>query len=266
MIGSLLVLASVAALGGTAIAARSARFRAVEDAFRLYGAEPRREFGGVVGVVDGVVLHYAVETPVGLPRKNGTRTTCSASLSGERPAFEMDLRPKTRWNWRDGEAGRAIDLSLDDERFDDSFVVEAAPAAVARDALDRQTRTALLTFHPCSLSVAGNEMRFSTHQSLGEIAEIRRVIELCAHVGARLDAMREGQEERLAMARSAEASGYRGANPEGLRGLALANPSKGEVAAFQRMRARRTALRAAQAAVALAVGIVAYLWLAASHR
>src|SRR5579859_7204539 len=160
MLGTLVAVASIAVILAASLAARNARLRVIEEAFRSLGGQPRRTIRGIEGPVRGLPVRYSVMT-----NRRQTpqvkRTLCCAELSIERPAFEMDLRPETSWGVRDVERGRAIDLVLGDQAFDDSFLVEAAPADVARALLDQQTRTALLTFHPCQLTVLHDEVRFS---------------------------------------------------------------------------------------------------------
>jgi hypothetical protein len=264
MLGVLFVIASGAAIVGASLAARNARLRVVEEAFRSLGGEPKRELGSVVGSLHGLVVRFDPYTG----NRNQRRTVCRVVLSIERPNFEMDLRPETRWGIRDVEQGRAIDLVLGDPQFDDSFIVEAAPAELARALIDPQTRTAMLTFHPCGLTVSGNELRFTKSQTLGEFAEIRRVLELCTHVASRLESLPALlQEQRLAQAREGESAGYRGPSPAAIQALATSSQSAGELATLQRMRARRAVLRTVQAAVVLALGIVVWLLLASSgHR
>jgi hypothetical protein len=264
MLGTLIVIASGAAIAGASIAARYARLRVIEEAFRSVGGVPERKLGSVAGPIRGLVVHF---DPYSGNRQR-SRTICRVTLSIERPAFEMELRPETRWGMRDVEHGRAIDLVLGDPQFDDSFIVEAAPAEYARALIDAQTRTAMLTFHPCTLTVIGNELRFTKAQALTEFAEIRRVLELCTHVGSRLESLpAQLHEERLAEAREGASAGYRGPSPEAIHALATSPQSATELATLQRMRAHRTILRSAQAAVVVALGIVAWLLLASSgHR
>jgi hypothetical protein len=264
MLGTLVAFASIAVIVAASIAARDARLRVVEEAFRSLGGEPRRTLRGIEGPVRGLPVRYSFTSD----RRQIWRTLCCADLSIERPAFEMDLRPETRWGARDVEHGRAIDLVLGDQAFDDSFLVEAAPADVARALLDPETRTALLTFHPCRLTVARDELRFSKMAPLAEFAEVRRVLELCTHVRSRLQSLPAlMQEERLARAReSAPLAGYRGPSPQVLSALASSSESGEELAALQRIRARRTMLRSAQAAAVVALGIVAWMLLASGHR
>ena len=264
MLGTLVVVASTAVIIAARLAARGARLRVVEEAFRSLGGDPMRTLRGVEGPVRGLPVRYSLITN----RRQIKRTLCCAELSIERPAFEMDLRPETRWGARDVEQGRAIDLVLGDDAFDESFLVEAAPADIARTLLDRETRTALLAFHPCRLTVLHDELRFSKTEALAEFAEVRRVLELCTRVRSRLESLPTlMHEERLALAReSASSAGYRGPSPQAISALATSSGSAGELAALQRIRARRAVLRSAQAAAVLALGIVAWLLLASGHH
>jgi hypothetical protein len=264
MFGTLVVLASTAVIIGASFAARNARLRVVEEAFRSLGGEPRRTLRGIEGPVRGLSVRYSFSSG----KRRVVSTLCCASLPIERPAFEMDLRPETRWGARDVEHGRAIDLVLGDQDFDDSFLVEAAPADLARALLDRETRTALLAFHPCRLTVLHDELRFSKMAELGEFAEVRRVLELCTHVRSRLESLPAVlHEERLALAREGAAtSGYRGPSPLAIGALATTSQSAGELAALRRIRTHRAMLRSAQAAAVVALGIVAWLLLASGHR
>jgi hypothetical protein len=264
MVGTLVAVASIAVIVAASIAARDARLRVVEEAFRSLGGEPRRTLRGIEGPVRGLPVRYSFTSN----KRQIWRTLCCADLSIERPAFEMDLRPETRWGARDVEQGRAIDLVLGDQAFDDSFLVEAAPADIARALLDHETRTALLTFHPCRLTILHNELRFSKMAALAEFAEVKRVLELCTHVRSRLESVPAlMHEEHLARAREiAPSAGYRGPSPEAISMLTMSSGSAGELAALQRMRVRRTMLRSAQAVALVALGIVAWLLLASGHR
>src|ERR1019366_8135134 len=134
------------------------------------------------------------------------RTVCVASVPAA-TALEMELRPETARELRNLEHGRAIDLVLGDDAFDDSFIVEAAPSDMARALLDRNTRTALLAFHPCVLTLSGTELRFVKTGWLDEHAEIARVLALCADVASRLGALPAlVLEQRLAPRRARERS------------------------------------------------------------
>jgi hypothetical protein len=263
MVGMLIVATSIAIIVAASLANRNARLRVIEEAFRSLGGEPRRTIRGIEGPVQGLSVRYTLTGG----KRRVQSTLCCADLPIERPAFEMDLRPETRWGQRDVEHGRAIDLVLGDEAFDESFLVEAAPAEMARVLLDRDTRTALLAFHPCRLTVLGDEVRFNKMAPLTEFAEARRVLELCTRVRSRLESL-PGllHEERLALAREGASGGYRGPSAQTIGVLATSSQSAAELAALRRIRARRTLLRSAQAAALVMLGIVAWLLLASGHR
>ncbi len=263
MIGALIVVTSMAVIVAASLANRNARLRVIEEAFRSLGGEPRRTIRGIEGPVHGLSVRYTLTSG----KRQVQSTLCCADLPIERTPFEMDLRPETRSGQRDVEHGRAIDLVLGDEAFDDSFLVEAAPAEIARALLDRETRTALLAFHPCRLTVLGDEVRFNKMAPLTEFAEARRVLELCTRVRSRLESLPALlHEERLALAREGVSAGYRGPAPQAIVALATSSQSAAELAALRRMRARRTMLRSAQVMALVALAIGAWLLLASAHR
>lgn len=261
-----LLVAVTAVLVGSSVAARNARIRAIEEAFRSLEAEPSRTSRGVEGRVRGAHLHYVV---VAGRSTNLGQTHCRAALSsGEPLAFEMDLRPQTASALRDVEHGRAIDLVVGDDAFDDTFIVEAAPAEMAHALLDEPARTGLLAFSPCRLTVTGNELHFSKAEKLEEFAEIRRVLELCSHVGSRLVALpSQLHERRLAQAYDAEPAGYRGPSPEAIRGLRTTSHAADELAELHRVRARRMIFRWVQGtAIGVAILVAYLLLLSRAHR
>jgi hypothetical protein len=265
MLGFLTLVAAFGVIGAAALASRNAHLRVIEEAFRSLGGDPVRAHGGVEGPVGGHVVHYAV-FPVANNRY--PRTICRVTLSIERPAFEMDLRTETRSEQRDVEHGRAIDLVLGDEAFDDSFVVEAAPAEVAHALLDERARTALLTFYRCRLTIAGTELHFTKNEALSEPAEIRRVLELCIHVASSLEALPSLlHEQRLVHAREGGASGYRGPTPEAMRALATTSETASELATLRQMRVRRKRRTLIQGVVIFVVGTLVSAFISSSrHR
>jgi hypothetical protein len=264
MFGIVIIVAAAAAIVGTSIAQHNARLRVIEEAFRSLDGEPSRARRGIEGRLRGVDLHYLLL--VGERRSNTFQTHCRATLPGPPIAFEMDLRPETRAAIRDVEHGRAIDLTLGDPAFDDTFIVEAAPAEMARALLDEKARTALLAFSPCRLTVTGNDLHFTKHGKLDELAEVRRVLELCSHVGSSLVALPgQLQERRLAQAHDADHAGYRGPTLEAIRGLRTTSQAGEELAALQLVRARRTRfvwIRSAAIAVAVAIAWLLFV----THR
>jgi hypothetical protein len=257
------------AAGGVWLAhkTRDARLRVVEEAFRSLGCEPERGRGGVEGRVKGHVLVFGSEARSrNMPAREARRTWCRVELPAALPPFEMDLRPETRTEVRQVEHGLAIDLIVGDAAFDESFIVEAAPAEMAKALLDEPARTGLLAFHPCRMTIADGELRFSKGAALDEYAEVRRVLELCSHVVSRLQSLpAQFHERRLALAQGGELAGYRGPSPEAMRALITAPDAATEIAQLHRVRSRRLRARATLALAVIALGVAAYLWLLNRH-
>jgi hypothetical protein len=258
MIGLLLAFGSIALLVGATLANHSARLRVYEEVFRALGGEPHRVRAGVEGRVHGVLLHYYG----GRPRSHAV---CHARLAIEKPIFEMDLRPQTRAEERDVEGGRAIDLVLGDASFDEQFIVEAAPAEMARALLDERSRTGLLAFFPCRMTVSGKELHFTKAGTLDEPAEVKRVLELCSRVASRLETLPSVLHEWQLASRGAESGGYRGPSPEQIHALQVTSQgTSAEIETLHRARARRTILAWARMT---GIVVLAYAaWLMLGHR
>jgi hypothetical protein len=264
MVGLIVALVAGGVVVAGLVAARNTRMRVYEDAFRSFGAMPERSRGGVHGRVHGIPMHYTVYAG----RNRTTYTVCRAALPPARSPFEMDLRPETASELRAVEKGRAIDLVLGDEGFDDSFVVEAAPSEVARALLDERSRTGLLAFHPCRMTVLGDELLFKKSSSLNELAEVKRVLELCAHVGGRLETVPSLlHEARLTQSHEGELGGYRGPSALAIRGLGQTSEMAAEIEALHRIRQRRTVVATVQAiAIAMLAIVAGYLLSSHAHH
>jgi hypothetical protein len=70
---------------------------------------------------------------------------------GEMP-LQLALRPQTAREVRLHAQGLAVDLILDDRRFDEAFIVEAAPTDVVRALLDADVRRRLIAIYPLHLA------------------------------------------------------------------------------------------------------------------
>jgi hypothetical protein len=266
VLGILVFVVAGGVIAATSYASQQARKRAIEETFRTLGAEPRRviEAASIQGVglwaIEGRLHGQTVRYGLRAGGKNTPkRTVCVASVPAA-TALEMELRPETARELRNLEHGRAIDLVLGDDAFDDSFIVEAAPSDMARALLDRNTRTALLAFHPCVLTLSGTELRFVKTGWLDEHAEIARVLALCADVASRLGALPAlVLEQRLAERRESEPDGYRGASPGAMRALERSPRDASELAALHQARSRRQRftwmMNLGVVAIAVALGI-----------
>jgi hypothetical protein len=174
----------------------------------------------------------------------------------------MELRPQNAVELRHVEQGRAIDLILGDEMFDDAFIVEAAPSELARALLDEPIRAALLTFMPCRLTIAAQELCFEKQGAVDEPGEVRRLVELCVGACARLVSLSgEMQEKQLALA--GELGGYRGPSPEALRTLGASSRDQAELEALVAARMRRKKWRNGQLVVGIVLAaLVLIAWIA----
>ncbi len=265
MVGLLFSAAMIAIIVAVHIGVTHQRKRVFEEAFRALGATPVDDLRGDTWKLRGVPLHYAIDYPVRVGftarRTPRARTLCRAVLAPGRPPFEMDLRPQTAVEERHIARGRAIDLVLGDKAFDESFVVEAAPSDMTRALLDEHARTGLLALFPCQMTVVGDALVFAKAGVLEDVEEVKRVVELCAHVGARLGALpAEFLEQRIAAAREGELAGYRGPSPEAMRTLERAPGESSEIEALHVARKRRTQARITQAVlVVFAATVLGFL-------
>ncbi len=264
---ALLVFVGVAAAFlVSAYGAKQERIRVVSDELRALGASPVSSGNTIMGSAGGTPVTYELR-PGGKNTPN--RTFCTALLPPDCPRLELELRPQTAGELRHVEKGRAIDLILGDDAFDDAFIIEAAPAAVARELLDEPIRAALLTFWPCRLTVAARELCFDKGGFIEQPGEVKRLLEMCVAACARLGALStEFQERQLELARMGDLGGYRGLGPESLRSLDRLSGADVELAALDAARARRRVWRrqrTALAATALVAGVVVFWRLAACH-
>jgi hypothetical protein len=264
---ALLVFVGVAAAFlVSAYGAKQERIRVVSDELRALGASPVSSGNTVMGSAGGTPLTYELR-PGG--KNTPSRTFCTALLPPDSPRLEMELRPQTPGELRHVEKGRAIDLILGDDAFDDAFIVEAAPSEVARELLDEPIRAALLTFWPCRLTVAARELCFDKGGFIEQPGEVKRLLEMCVAACGRLGALSaEFQERQLELARMGGLGGYRGLAPDALRALDRTSGAEVELAALDAARARRRkwrTQRTALAVTALLAGIVVALRLAACH-
>jgi hypothetical protein len=237
MVGYVAVLALIA---GFPYVLRLWRLKPVVDALRELGAEPARLGNTVTASIGGLALSYELRPG---QERVPDQTLCTARLSEEFPDFEMQLRPQTASEVGHIEHGRAVDIQLGDERFDDSFVVEAAPARLARALLDAPFREALAHFFPCRLTWRGREIRFEKYNYVRRPAEGKKLVELFRHAGAQALVARAGPAEQGEPAAIATAQ----APPE----------ASVELAALHAARGRRSAWRARRMILAVSLGAVA---------
>ncbi len=239
-----------------------AALRQVERTLESLGAEPVRDGHAVETRVEGLAVSYQLWPP------NGQRpniTCCLVLVPQERPRLDMSIRPRTARALNQLEYGGAIDLGLGDEAFDGAFMVEAAPSDVARVLLDEETRTTLLRFHPCRMTIAKGELRFEKNGFADKPAQIATLVELCVQTVLRLSDLPADLRARR-FGEAALRVGYRGPDPEAFRTFDPSENESSERAKLREVRARRHRGNALFLATAFGIGTLVWLVIALAAR
>ena len=215
-----------------------------------------RQFG-LNAVVRGVPVRWDV---LGGGRGNPVHTVCMVSLP-QAPRFLLELRKQTGEELEQVRAGRAVDVLVGDPAFDDAFIVEAAPADVAKKLLDADTRRMLLAMQPVRVGVAKGALWIDVIGAVGHVAIAKSMLELVLALARKIGELpRALAEERMATeAREAPGAAYRGATPESASTVEVWSPAaEKEIAALVLARKRREQ----RTWVSMGVGIA--VWLAFS--
>lgn len=247
--GYFLYAGSLGVLLGGRSAWQMLRMRPVVAALVASGATARRVGNAALGSVAGRDLRFELRPG---ERRAPDQTVVTLAAADACGGLEMDLRPQTASEQRHIATGRAIDVITGDARFDESFVVEAAPAALARATLDARIRDDLLRLHPCRVTLASGIVRFECVEFVRKVDDVIRVVAVLQAIAERGAAGVVGappvgaQEPPGAKALTAERE------PVGwaARGEGVA----AERAALSEARARRDAWRKKRIALAVAVG------------
>lgn len=193
---------------------------------------------GLNGVARGIPVRWDV---AGGGRGNPVHTICSVTLV-QAPRFILDLRRQTGEELEQVRAGRAVDVIVGDQGFDDAFIVEAAPSEVAKKLLDAETRRMLLALQPVRLCVSQDTLWLNVVGVVGHVAIAKSMLELVLSLARRLGEMpRALAEERMtAEAREAGGAAYRGTTPESAGAIDAWSPqAEKEIAALLLARKRR---------------------------
>jgi hypothetical protein len=265
------VVLSIVLLGGGAllfaalvfVASRTNRQRweMILTAMRELGAtDVRARRCGLNAVVRGVPVRLDV-LGAGV-HDNPAHTMCSVSLV-HAPRFLMELRPQTGEELEQVRAGRAVDVIVGDQAFDDAFIVEAAPSDVAKKLLDAETRRILLAMRPVRLCVAKDTLWLDVMGVVGHVAIAKSMLELVLSLVRKLGEVSRviAEERMMAEAREAPGAAYRGTTPETVAALETWSPQGGkEIAALLLTRKRRER----RTWVTTGIGIAVYLTFALS--
>ncbi len=231
------------------------RWETIVAAMReVEATDMRKRAFGLLGTVRGVPVRWDA---LGGGRGTPVHTMCSVSLVHP-PRFLMDLRLQTGDELAQVRAGRAVDVIVGDQAFDDAFIVEAAPSEVAKKLLDAEIRRMLLAMRPVRLGVAKDTLWLDVMGVVGHVAIARSMLELVLALTRKLGEMpRAIAEERMtADARVAPGAAYRGTTPESAGAVDAWSPeAEKEIAALLLARKRR------QQSAWLAAGLVIAVWL-----
>ncbi len=184
----------------------------VREGFARAG-DPSARIGGawIKQVVHGTLSGRAVDYEI----HQGSKTTAGSSTATLPFAagaldFEIHLSAQGERDTQLVQRGLEIDVSVGDPDFDDTVVVEAAPAEVARAVLDAPTRASVRAYMPCQLSAAGGKITLVKNHKITDPAAVAEALALVTRFAARVEAaVAELAEDRREDALGAGA--YRGA-------------------------------------------------------
>jgi hypothetical protein len=236
------------------------RWETIVAAMREVGAtDVRTRSFGLLGTVRGVPVRWDA---LGGARGHPVHTMCSVSLVHP-PRFLMDVRQQTGEELEQVRAGRAVDVIVDDQAFDDAFIVEAAPSDVAKKLLDAEIRRMLLAMRPVRLCVAKNTLWLDVMGVVGHEAIAKSMLELVLSMTRRLGEipLAIAEERMTAEAREAPGAAYRGTTPGSAEAMDAWSP-QGEKDLATLLLARKR--RQQRAWKTTGIGIVLYLAFAAT--
>lgn len=161
--------------------------------------------------------------------------------------------------------GEMVDVTVGDERFDRAFVVEAAPADVARVLLDERARQYLLALadkYHFTITTEGRgtdrvQLRFALRSWLDDAAEVMLAIETVAAIAGRVRDAYVAVEQAIAPAETG--SPYRPVLDD-RRAREAADARLAEVATVEKVRTARAA-KQQLIGIGLLVALV-FVWIA----
>ena len=123
-------------------------------------------------------------------RGSGSGAEAWTEIDVVRPATSLvlELRPERRHERRLKERSLTVDVETGDPAFDGAFLVEAAPADVARALLDADVRARLLALAPVAIAPAHGWLRLEKRGWIEEPAVVVEAIDLAATIAARIPA------------------------------------------------------------------------------
>ncbi len=205
------------------------------------------------GSVDGIELAYRLVTR-GTGKNSESWTECDVTV--DTTQLDIALRPQTRSEERWVKKGLARDLLVGDEAFDEKFIVEAAPAELAKRVLSEDLQTEFLEHHPLEVKISEQGLLVEKRGHIEEPDEIRRFTRMAATLANQMnEAVETKREDRQ---REAATKGYRGASPAEVKRRELKTLEEtAELKALRAQRKKAENVRSALIVVALLAGLFA---------
>jgi hypothetical protein len=167
-------------------------------------------------------------------------------------SFALRAQTTTQAMLRD--RGLVVDVETGDEIFDDAFIVEAAPADVARALLDEELRGMLLAARPFAVVPREGQLRVEVPGHALEPARAMALVELAARLAAGVRPAHAAADAALEAAAPREGAPYRAEAAGGEAVRAAKRARLDEVARLEAVKQQRVWLGRA-----VAVGIVVVL-------
>jgi len=164
------------------------------------------------GRIDGLAVTFRL---IGSGSGSNSQGWTECEVATSTAELDIALRPQTRGEERWVDKGLARDVVVGDDEFDDKFIVEAAPADLAKRALDEGIRAELLTHHPVEVKSRPEGLLVNKQGWIEEPEAIRAFAEMCAHLASSMqEAVADAHQDDQ---RDDAQAGYRGASPKAQR-------------------------------------------------
>jgi len=206
----------------------------------------------VSGWVEGFEVTFRLVT-----RGSGSNevgwTECEVHTSTEE--LDIALRPQTRSEERWVDKGLAHDLVVGEPDFDAKYIVEAAPADLAKRALGSNLRAELLVHHPLAVKSSGLGLLFEKRGWIEDAETIRAFAAMAAHLAASMQStVASAREEHQ---HDAALTGYRGATEGAHRAGEL--DGRQQIAELKALRAERAKAQKLRSGIILAAVVAVLL-------
>jgi hypothetical protein len=145
--------------------------------------------------VGGQQLTYTVDKG---PSNRDNKPFVLVTTAAPHMRFSLELRPQTREEEKYIKRGMAVDLKVGNQAFDDAFVIEAAPAAVAFRVLSPEVQADLLAVQPVAVAVGEGQVLVKRIGYVEDPDIVRRLATVATSLGGRVRSAVEEDEAAMA--------------------------------------------------------------------